>query len=90
MLLLEQLFCGVLSIAAGLSIGKLTSTLFVPILQQVYASSTQLLPMVLITRTEDLWRLLAVIAAVLVVCLAVLCVLLLKMNVAKALKLGEE
>ena len=90
MLFLEQLFCGVLSIVAGLGIGKLTSELFVPILQQVYASSIQLLPMVLITRAEDLWRLVAVIAAVLIACLAVLSVLLLKMNVAKALKLGEE
>ncbi len=90
MLFMEQLFCGVLSIAAGLGIGKLTSGLFVPILQQVYASSTQLLPMVLITRSEDLWRLLAVIVAVLVICLVCLSVLLLKMNVTKALKLGEE
>ena len=90
MLFMEQLFCGVLSIAAGIGIGKLTSDLFVPILQQVYALDSQILPMVLITRSEDLWRLLAVIAVVLVVCLAALSILLLKMNVTKALKLGEE
>ena len=90
MLLLEQLFCGGLSILAGFGIGKLTSAMFVPIIQKVYASTEQLLPMELITNSDDLVRLIAVIAVMMVICLSVLTVMLLKMNVAKALKLGEE
>ena len=64
--------------------------LFVPILQKVYASSEQLLPLELISDPADLIRLIVVIALVMLVCLSVLTVMLFKMNVAKALKLGEE
>ncbi|MCR4642080.1 MAG: FtsX-like permease family protein [Lachnospiraceae bacterium] len=90
MLALEQFFCGGLSVLAGFGIGKLTSVLFVPILQKVYASSEQLLPLELISDPADLIRLIVVIALVMLVCLSVLTVMLFKMNVAKALKLGEE
>lgn len=86
----EQLFSGVFSVFAGIGIGKLTSKLFVPIIQNAYASENQALPMKLITVASDLYRLYAVIAAVMVLALAVLVVLLFKMNVTKALKLGEE
>ena len=90
MLFLEQIFCGGLSIAAGFGIGKLTSALFVPILQKVYASATQLLPMELITDSSDLIRLMCVIAVMMVICFLVLTLMTFRMNVAKALKLGEE
>ena len=90
MLFLEQIFCGVLSILAGFGIGKLTSRLFVPILQKVYASATQLLPMEFITDSTDLIRLMAVIALMMIICFLVLTLMTFRMNVAKALKLGEE
>lgn len=86
----EQIFSGVFSVFAGIGIGKLTSMLFVPILQNAYASENQALPMKLITVSSDLYRLYIVIAGVMVLALAVLVVLLFKMNVTKALKLGEE
>lgn len=89
-LLNEQIFSGVFSVFAGIGIGKLTSKLFVPILQQAYASENQALPMKLITVASDLYRLYAVIGAVMVIVLVVLVVLLFKMNVTKALKMGEE
>jgi putative ABC transport system permease protein len=90
MLINEQIFCGILSILAGFGIGKLTSFLFVPILQKAYASTSQVLPMQLITNSTDLVRLIIVIGGMMIVCLAVLTVMLLRMNVAKALKLGED
>lgn len=90
MLINEQIFSGVFSVFAGIGIGKLTSEMFVPILQQAYAATNQVLPLKLITNTEDMVRLYGVIAAVMVICLAVLIMLIFKMNVAKALKLGEE
>ncbi|MCR5279834.1 MAG: ABC transporter permease [Lachnospiraceae bacterium] len=90
MLINEQIFCGILSVIAGFGIGKLTSTLFVPILQKAYATDSQVLPLVLYTNSADLVRLIAVIVGVMVVCLVTLTVMLLKMNVAKALKLGED
>ncbi|MBR1862279.1 MAG: FtsX-like permease family protein [Lachnospiraceae bacterium] len=90
MLINEQVFCGIFSIAAGLGIGYLTSTMFVPILQKAYASTEQVLPLKLITETNDYVRLISVIAVMMIICLIVLTVMLLRMNVTKALKLGED
>ncbi len=90
MLINEQIFSGVFSIFAGIGIGKATSVMFVPILQQAYASTEQVLPMELITNPVDMYRLYGVIGAVMLFALAVLFVLVFKMNVTKALKLGEE
>lgn len=90
MLINEQIFSGLFSILVGIGVGKVASDMFVPVLQTAYAASNQILPMKLITNPDDMLRLYAVIGAVMVVCLLVLLVLVLKMNVAKALKLGEE
>lgn len=90
MLINEQIFSGVLSIFAGIGIGHLTSNMFVPMLQTAYAASNQVLPMKLIIYQTDMNRLYLVITGVMVVCLLVLLLLVLKLNVTKALKLGEE
>ncbi|MCR5310954.1 MAG: ABC transporter permease, partial [Lachnospiraceae bacterium] len=90
MLFNEQVFCGILSVIAGFGIGTLTSKMFVPILQKAYASDSQALPLMLFTNTGDLIRLISVIIGMMVICLFVLTVMLLKMNVTKALKLGED
>lgn len=90
MLMNEQLFSGVLSILAGVGIGKLTSDMFVPMLQTAYQASNQVVPMQLITNPDDMVRLFGVIVAMMAVCMCVLIGLVFKLNVAKALKLGEE
>lgn len=90
MLINEQIFSGLTSILAGVGIGKLTSKLFVPMIQSAYAAADQVLPMKLITNSMDMLRLYGVVAGVMVVCLIVLIILVFKLNVAKALKLGEE
>lgn len=90
MLINEQIFSGLMSILAGVGIGKLTSRMFVPMLQSAYAAADQVLPMKLITNQADMLRLYAVVAGVMVVCMLILVLLVFKLNVAKALKLGEE
>ncbi|MBO4291844.1 MAG: FtsX-like permease family protein [Lachnospiraceae bacterium] len=90
MLINEQIFSGVLSILAGIGIGSLTSHMFVPMLQTAYAASNQVLPMKLIVNPADMDRLYLVILGVMALCLTTLIVLVFKMNVTKALKLGEE
>ncbi len=90
MLINEQIFSGLFSIMAGIGIGHVASDMYVPILQTAYAAADQILPMKLITNPEDLVRLYSVIGIVMVACLAVLIALVFKLNVAKALKLGEE
>lgn len=90
MLINEQLFSGVLSIFAGIGIGQLTSKMFVPMLQTAYAASNQVLPMKLIVNQMDMNRLYMVITGVMITCLLVLLILVLRLNITKALKLGEE
>jgi len=90
MLINEQLFSGVFAILGGVGIGHLSSRMFVPMLQTAYAASNQALPMELITRQSDMLRLYGVVAGVMALCLAVLLVIVLRLNVARALKLGEE
>lgn len=90
MLINEQIFSGLFSILAGIGIGFLTGKMFVPILQTSYASSDQMLPMKLITNASDLYRLYGIIGGMMITCIVVLVVLLFRMNVTKALKLGEE
>lgn len=90
MLMNEQLFSGVFSVAAGIGVGKLASEMFVPIIQQAYAATNQVLPMHLVVNASDMARLYGVIIAVMILCLAVLILLIFKLNVTKALKLGEE
>ena len=90
MLINEQIFSGLFSILVGIGVGKVASDMFVPVLQTAYAASNQILPMKLITNPDDLIRLYGVIGFVMVLCLLVLLILVLKLNVAKALKLGEE
>lgn len=90
MLINEQIFSGGFAILVGIGIGKLTSQMFVPILQTAYAAANQALPMYLITDRTDMARLYGVIGGVVAVCLVVLFTLVHKLNITKALKLGEE
>ena len=64
--------------------------MFVPMLQTAYAASNQVLPMKLIVNQMDMNRLYLVITGVMITCLLVLLVLVLRLNITKALKLGEE
>ncbi len=90
MLLLEQIFAGVLAVIAGIGIGTLSARMFVPIIQTAFASASQVLPLRLIQSSDDLMRLYGFTGGVMLLSLAVLVILLFRMNVTKALKLGEE
>lgn len=90
MLILEQIFSGVVSILAGVVIGKTSSDMYIPMLQKAYAATEQILPMKLITSMADMIRLYGVTALAMGLCLGVLTFLVFKLNVARALKLGEE
>ena len=90
MIVFEQLFSGVFSVLAGIGIGKLASRMYVPILQASYATSDQILPLRLIFRASDTYRLYGIVAGVMITCIFVLIFMLFRMNVTGALKLGEE
>ena len=90
MLINEQIFSGVYSIGAGILIGNISYRLYVPMLQMAYSTTSQVLPMVMITQSSDMARLYTVVVLTMVVCLAVLAGLIFHLNITKALKLGEE
>lgn len=90
LLINEQVFCGGFCVIAGSVIGMQATKMFVPILQIAYSASDQVLPIRLITQDQDMVRLYSVVGAVMAVCLMILVVLVRKLDVAKALKLGEE
>jgi len=89
-LLNEQIFCGVLSVLTGVGIGAAATVLFVPIIQNAYAATDQMLPLELVCRTEDLVKLFGTVIGVLVICIAVLLRIVSKSNITGALKLGED
>lgn len=90
MLIVEQICSGLYGIVTGGLIGIVSSRMFVPMIQQAYAASEQILPLKLITQDSDMIQLFAVIGVMLLVCLIVLGRIISKMNISSALKLGED
>ncbi len=90
MLLLEQIFCGLYAIVAGGVVGIIGSYLFVPLIQNAYAASDQVLPLELVTNQSDLVQLFAIIGVMMLLCLFVISRITAHMNITKALKLGED
>lgn len=86
----EQVFITGLSLVAGIFVGVLTSELFIPLVQIAYSSADQVLPLNIISQPADYIRLLAVIGSVILICIVVLCVLISKIKISQALKLGED
>jgi len=90
MLVNEQIFTGLYSIAVGAVIGHFASKWYVPLIQTAYAAADQVLPLELITQESDIIRLFIVILMVFIFCMAILIRLIFKMKIAQALKLGED
>lgn len=90
MLCNEHLFISFLSLACGAGIGVIASKLFVPLIEIAYRVTNQTLPIEILIGKSDVIRLAAVIVGMLVFCTIVLAVLISKIKIAQALKLGEE
>ena len=90
MLLLEQFLSGGLAVAVAIVIGKIVSELYTPMMQAAYMAAQQVLPLELSVDATDVLRLYAAVAAVLVICLTILAGYVFKLNMTKALKLGED
>ena len=90
MLINEQLFISGAAVAAGALTGWLTSRLYMPLIQLAYAASDNALPLEVVSHQADNIRLFAVVGMVMLICLFVLGVLISRMKVTQALKLGED
>lgn len=90
MLINEQIFGSVLPIAAGGSIGILSTQLFAGLIALVYLPRKHSIPIHIRIYGADMAKLFLVILAVVLVCFLVLRRLLRNMKIAQALKLGED
>ncbi len=90
MLINEQVFISGLSIVSGFGIGAAASFLFVPLIQIAYSTTDQVVPLKVVMSMTDNLRLLAIVGAVMVLCLVILGLLISRMKIATALKLGED
>ena len=90
MLINEQVFITGLSLVSGVVTGILTAKLFVPLVQLAYSSADQVIPMEIISDARDYVRLFSVIGMAILLCMIVLGVLISKIKIAQALKLGED
>jgi putative ABC transport system permease protein len=90
MILYEQLLISGVAIFAAIFIGGFASDLFVPLFQYLYSVSEQVPGFVIIPQRSDYLKVYAIILAMLVISFAVLGRLIRKINISKALKLGED
>lgn len=90
MLFHEQLFISGSAILGGIIVGRICSMLFVPLIMIGYSSVDRVLPLEVISETNDYLRLGIVIGAMILVCMVILTVLISKIKVTQALKLGED
>lgn len=90
MLLNEQFFGSMLPILAGGGVGALGTILFVKLLALVYLPKKHNIAIRIFIYEGDIWKLFAVVFAVVALCLFVIWKLLSKMRIAEALKLGED
>ena len=90
LLIYEQLFITLSAIIIGVIIGEISSRLFVPLIQIAYSPSIQLVPLMIVTETRDYVNIFSVIGIMITICLVMLGVLVSKIKIAQALKLGED
>ncbi len=90
MLVFEQILISGASILMGLIIGGVMSNLFVPLLGLVYGAAEQVPPFTVIASREDYLRLYVVVGGMLVAGLALLGILVKRIKVSQAIKLGED
>ena len=90
MLLNEHFFGSVIPILFGAGVGILASKMFIPLIEIAYAPAEQTLPTGIFINSGDIIRISVVVGVMLIGCLAVISVMLSKMKINQALKLGED
>lgn len=86
----EQLLVSLVSIASGFVIGGITSDLFVPMFRTMYDAADQIPPFIVRGDPGDYIKMYVIIAVMLVGGFAVLGGIIRRININKALKLGED
>ena len=90
MLLHEQIFASVLSLAAGAGVGFIAAYLYIPLVMIAYLPGRHVLAVSVITAAKDMAQIGIVVAVMLTICFVVLSKVVKNMKIAQALKLGED
>lgn len=90
MLICEQILISGTAILVGMIIGGIASDLFVPLLQMVYSVAEQVPPFKVTASRQDYIRIYAVVFMMLVTGMSVLGVIISRIKIHQAIKLGEE
>lgn len=90
MLINEHLFGSVLPILFGAGVGIVASKLFVPLIEIAYSPTVQTLEVRTFSSNTDMIRIGVVVCVMLLVCIGAISVLLSKIKINQALKLGED
>lgn len=90
MLLHEQIFASVFSMAAGAGVGFIAAYLYIPLVMIAYLPQKHAIAVSVITAARDMAQIGVVVAVMLIVCFAVLSKVVKRMKIAQALKLGED
>lgn len=90
MIVYEQVLVSGVSIFLSIIIGGIASDLFVPLFQVLYNVTDQVPPFVVVSERGDYIKLYIIVLVMLLVGFAVIANLIKKININKALKLGED
>ena len=86
----EQFYITMTSIALGALVGEITARLFVPLIQMSYSAAEQVIPLMVVNELSDYRNLYSVIGIMIVICFGVLAFYISRIKIAQALKLGED
>lgn len=90
MLVNEQIAVTLPALAAGTGIGYLTARLYVPLILVAYGSEEQFIPLRILYAGQDFLRTFLIVGVTIILCLFVLVWQIRQINIASALKLGED
>jgi len=90
LLINEQLFITLMAVLIGAGVGEIAARLFVPLIQISYSAADQVIPLMIVTYRQDYINLYGIISMMIALCLFILGVLISKIKIAQALKLGED
>lgn len=90
LILYEQVLVSGVAIIISFVIGYFASLLYIPLFESLYDAAEMVPPLAVIPERGDYLKIYAVIGAMLLLGFAVLAKLISKINISKALKLGEE
>ena len=90
LLINEQLFITLTAVIIGAAVGEIASRLFVELIQISYSAADQAIPLMIVSYYRDYVNLYSIIGAMIAICLVILGVIISKIKIAQALKLGED